>query len=765
MAYASIASLVRTMELLLMSDLPMLSLAFCHREEIVALHKKVSSIEAFLKNSEKQISSYGAMTDLEVRIKGFANAAEEKIEFGLREAMIAEDETQRGKAHEELRESLRQVAKDIDRVQEESKTIQDHKGRQVSTRSLARDMSSEKLPNLEASNNMVGSGKQKKRVLEEIRGGSSDEQKIFPIVGMGGIGKTALAKQVFNHPSIQSHFDIRAWATISKEYNVKEILLSLLQSIIKINDKVYCRSEAELADLLQKYLKRKRYLIVKDDIWNYKAWDETRQCFPIINNGSRILLTTRHTEVALYASSSNLLLKMNLMNSDESWYLFKSKAYANERFPFELKATGKEISKRCHGLPLTIVVVAGLLSKSKSTKEEWKNVAENIKSFLMKDPAEQCLCVVALSYNYLPNDLKACLLYLGIFPEDSEISVKKLVRLWIAEGFLKLEGDLEEAAENRLQDLVDTCLTLASQKSADGRKIKTCRVHVLVNELCLREAQRENFLFIRNDKTETVPLVGCRLISKQKRRQTGVCFHDENFVTSLTHTNDDDSPLRRIHSIFLFAAPSLSTNSNLELGYLNLIRVFDLSSMYFSDFPLQTLSLSLLSYLSFSTHISFGIPRGIRKLLNLQTCIVQGSVHSFIKFPELTWEIKQLRHLKLRIFYLSDPLSSSTTVIRHCLHLEEIPIEFADIYSLQLIESQNCSAKLAASAERIQEEQESLGSKAIDVRSYNDQESICKRVVLGNTLSKPLLWSDLSEVTLWLSSGTGRANPEPARVI
>ncbi|KAM3321318.1 hypothetical protein P3S67_008520 [Capsicum chacoense] len=150
----------------------------------------------------------------------------------------------------------------------------------------------------------------------------------------------------------------------------------------------------------------------------------------------------------------------------------------------------------------------------------------------MKDPAEQCLRIVALSYNYLPNDLKACLLYLGIFPEDSEISVKRLVRLWIAEGFLKLEGDLEEAAENCLQDLVDRCLVLVSQKSAHGRKIKTCRVHDLVNELCLREAQCENFLFIRNDDTETVPLVGCRLISIQ------------NFLRSLNHTNDDNSPLR-----------------------------------------------------------------------------------------------------------------------------------------------------------------------------------------------------------------------------
>ncbi|PHT26473.1 hypothetical protein CQW23_33920 [Capsicum baccatum] len=518
------------------------------------------------------------------------------------------------------------------------------------------------------------------------------------------------------------------------------------------------------------------------------------------------------------------------------------------------------IANKCQGLPLTIVVVAGLLSKSKRTKEEWKNVAENIKSFLMKDPAEQCLRVVALSYNYVPNDLKACLLYLGIFPEDSEISVKRLVRLWIAEGFLKLEGDLEEAAENRFQDHVDRCLVLVSQKSVDGRKIKTCRVNDLVNELCLREAQRENFLFIRNDDTETVPLVGCRLISIQKRRQTGVDFKDENFLRSLTHTNDDNSPSRRIRSIFQFAAPSLSTNPNFELGHLNLIRVLDLSSMYFSLFPLQILSLFVEVPIFFDSHIFWHTSRnsqiiestnfhcsrissliykvsrtnlgnkatetsetpkllfaGYSKIQNIKKLCIRGHVYDYgmreevmdfseivdlhqletlsIKvdryhvshwssrfhkstvcvpnatyFPtklkklklvetRLTWEdlniIGQwpnLEVLKLKAnicrglewrpiggrFRLLKLLLIEGTnlkywkatddhfptldylVIRHSLHLEEIPIEFADIYSLQLIELQNCSVKLVASAGRIQEEQESLGSRGVNIRSYND---------------------------------------------
>ncbi|MCD7468335.1 hypothetical protein HAX54_006412 [Datura stramonium] len=149
------------------------------------------------------------MTDLEARIKGFANVAEDKIEFGLSEAMIAEDEIRRGKkTHEKLREGLQQVAKDIDTL-------------------------------VSKKNNMVGRDKERKGCLKNSEEALQMNSKSSPIVGMGGIGKTTLAKQVLHHPSIQSRFDVCAWATISKEYNVRDILLSLLQSIIKIDDNVY----------------------------------------------------------------------------------------------------------------------------------------------------------------------------------------------------------------------------------------------------------------------------------------------------------------------------------------------------------------------------------------------------------------------------------------------------------------------------------------------------------------------------------------------
>ncbi|PHT51600.1 hypothetical protein CQW23_06062, partial [Capsicum baccatum] len=286
---------------------------------------------------------------------------------------------------------------------------------------------------------------------------------------MGGIGKTTLAKEVYNHVSIIYHFDVRAWATVSQKHNVKGILLSLLHSIK--GDKFCTGSEAELADMLQKSLKGKRYLIVLDDIWSSEVWDDVRLCFPSENNaGSRILLTTRSNEVACHAGTENLSTQIDFMDQDEN---------------------------ECHGLPLTIVVVAGLL-KSKRAIEDWESVSKDVTSFVTNDPDEQCSHILGLSFNHLNSDLKACLLYFGIFSEDAEIPVKYLMRLWMAEGFLNLESDLEGEAEKCLQELVDRCLVLVCKKSRDGTKIRSCKVHDLIHDLFLREVLRGN-VFIMNE--------------------------------------------------------------------------------------------------------------------------------------------------------------------------------------------------------------------------------------------------------------------------
>ncbi|XP_060210050.1 putative late blight resistance protein homolog R1A-10 [Lycium barbarum] len=851
MAYASVASLMRTIELLLTSSWSSQSLICDHREEFLRLHEK---LEVFLKNFEKSNVS-GEMTDLEV-IKEVANDVEYTIQLRLTETVKGQNKSQKRKARRRFRQSLQRIAGDIDRVLKESTKIQD-KGKHSSKKSLVQDFSSSAKDILNVKNNMVGRDDQRKRLLEDLTRDFSGETKVIPIIGMGGIGKTTLAKEVYNDEYIRSRFDVRAWATISQQHNVKEILLSLLRSTA--GDSFNMDDEQELAGMLQKSLKRRRYLIVLDDMWSDKAWDDVRQCFPIENNESRILLTTRNTKVANSAGTENLSLEMGFMDPDESWNLFGSIAFANEALPSEFESIGKQIVYKCHGLPLTIAVIAGLLSKSDKTIEDWESVAKDVKSFVTNDPDKQCLHVLALSYNHLPNHLKACLLYFGTFPEDSDVPVKKLVRLWMAEGFLKPKKDLEGEAEKCVQDLVDRCLVLVSEKSRDESKIKSCKVHDLIHELCLREAKSQN-IFVMKD------------IANDDSRYYRTLLTPGHHHWMRWQTDDEGNNLsNRTRSFFVI--PKRFTSCTLEptLNHFNLLRILDLSRTLIENFPPEILCLIWLRYLAMCGHIH--IPSEICRLWNLQTFIVKTNDWASRNVSETIWELKQLRHLELRILYLPNPpsvsvgeerhlnfpniktisglsLSSCTKevisgirnakkleifgysddyesckesrllenlvhlhqletlgfsrpllsakyfpatlkklklcgtklrweelniigeipnlevlklrcdageggewhpiaggftrlkllliflsdlkywkatndnfpvlerlVIRLCIYLKEIPIEFADIYSLQLIELDECKPKLVASAERIQQEQEDLGNKPVDVRS------------------------------------------------
>ncbi|PHU07895.1 hypothetical protein BC332_24384 [Capsicum chinense] len=366
MAHASVASLVRTIESLLTSNSPMQSITCDHKDEICTLHEKMISLEVFLKNYEKTNISK-EMTDVEVHIKKVANIEEQTIQLRVTEVASADDENLRRNLCERLSCSLQQAEKDIDRrfdiFQWFNKTSKEY-------------ISVEKI--------MVGRDDKRERLLNDVTTGFSGEPKVIPIVGKGGIGKTTLAKEVYNDACIRSHFDVCAWATVSQQLDVKEILLSLLHSIR--DDKVFTSSEAKLADMLQKSLKEYRSL------------------------------------------------QMGFMDQDESWNLFKSATFANEALPYEFKTVGKQITAQCHGVPLTIVetklMVAGLL-KSKKAIEDWESVAKDVNSFVTNDPGERCSRVIGLSYNHLTSILKTCLLYFGIFLEDTEIPAKHFYKVRI----------------------------------------------------------------------------------------------------------------------------------------------------------------------------------------------------------------------------------------------------------------------------------------------------------------------------------------------
>ncbi|KAH0721052.1 hypothetical protein KY290_006678 [Solanum tuberosum] len=169
--------------------------------------------------------------------------------------------------------------------------------------------------------------------------------------------------------------------------------------------------------------------------------------------------------VASYAAQGNSPYQMTPLSSTESWELFQDKILVKEQLSPEFIEIGKNIANSFQGLPLTIAVVAGLLSKCNSALDRWKQVEQNVKSTLFEDSHHQCKKILASSYQNLPRHLKACFLYFGVFPEYTEVHVKRLIELWIAEGFLKEAADtsLESVAEGCLHELIDKKMVFISR--------------------------------------------------------------------------------------------------------------------------------------------------------------------------------------------------------------------------------------------------------------------------------------------------------------
>lgn len=515
----------------------------------------------------------------------------------------------------------------------------------------------------------------KTRLLEE-----KDHLCAIPIVGMGGLGKTTLAKKVYNDCDVKQYFECCAWVLISQEYVARDVFSEILIQIGYSSQSHYANvteeilearkrerellktvEEGELIRLIRNKLRGKRYVVVLDDIWRVDDWDSIRRIFPKGKEGSKVVFTTRMKDLASYADPHGSPIEPPLLNLEESWELLHRKAFPSDVFgergcPPEFERMGKEMVKKCGGLPLAIVVLGGLL-RTKISEDEWKKVEKDVNAYLNRYRYGQQYGVeemLALSYHDLPYYLKPCFLYLGSFPEDMEIPRRKLIQLWIAEGLvtepIATRGQtMEEIAEQYLRELIDRCMVQVGNKDYTGVGIKTCRVHHLMRDFCVSKAREDDFSEVIRQHE----------INHMMETSTS-CFSIQQLtLTTRTrriaiHPGCNHDPTRmhpHLRSLLCFdAISSSSLVQYIKSKNLRLLRVlefgFNRSNMVSKcTVPTEIGQLIHLRYLGIRDAGKVKLPSSIENLRNLGTLNLRENAE--VVLPLEIFRLKRLKHLLL----------------------------------------------------------------------------------------------------------------------
>ncbi|XP_070674159.1 putative disease resistance RPP13-like protein 1 isoform X2 [Malus domestica] len=468
---------------------------------------------------------------------------------------------------------------------------------------------------------------------------SSSNFSVVPIVGMGGVGKTTLAQLLFNDERVKKHFDTHAWVCVSEQYEALRVIKALMEEITKKPcDNLEMNS---LEVQLREQLSGKRFLLVLDDLWNenYDDWERLRILFTYGAKGSKIIVTTRSRHVAAIVHNTIPIHDLKELSDEDCWSLLEKHAFRNENpgAHLDLVEIGKEIARKCNGLPLAAKTLGGLLSCNLDYKE-WNHILD---SNLWDLPHPNSLLPsLRLSYHYLPAHLKRCFAYCSIFPKDYEFEKENVILLWMAEGLISQSESkkaMEEVGERYFNELLSR--SLFQRPRLDQPSFT---MHDLINDLAM---------FVSGEFCLRLDQKNSHEVSKKVRHLS--------YMRGEFDTSPIFEPLKGVKCLRTFFPVSLPPYYGWNVGYVSnkvlddlllaqkCLRAFSLSRYKnITHLPDSIGNHIHLRYINLSYTAIERLPDTVCTLYNLQTLLLLGC-SSLVELPADMRKLIHLRHLDI----------------------------------------------------------------------------------------------------------------------
>ncbi|XP_044507246.1 putative disease resistance protein RGA1 [Mangifera indica] len=493
---------------------------------------------------------------------------------------------------------------------------------------------------------VIGRDKDTEEVMKILLCPSDGHENVsvISIVGIGGLGKTTLAKLVYNDEKVGDYFKLKMWICVSDKFSLKRLLIDIINSAI--GQKYNHMSMDQLQTILRDIIRDKKYLLVLDDIWNenYELWCDLRNLLIECVSGSKIIVTTRSDRVALIMGSVSIYklkgLSLNQCLSVFVKYAFKE---GQEKQHPNLIEIGKEIVKKCRGVPLAVRALGSLLYSSTS-EQDWINVRDN-EIWKLDQKDNSILLALRISYNNLSPPLKQCFVYCSIFPKDFTFYDVNLVKFWMANGLLQAHNENEDLENIGVQYIKELLWRSFFQDIKDfGNGVYSFKMHDLMHDVATSLFRNEGLIVKGSNQIAT------------KTSYRHLLFHhlDASQVEAPIFLPN----LGNLRSIMFFQ--HVGENIIISQSFLELIvsRFQFLRALYLTNLGIEAVpkrigSLKHLRYLSLSFNPKIKkLPTSIYKLQSLQYLSLDGCE----KLEELGEDVKYL--ISLRALVL-------TTVQKH----------------------------------------------------------------------------------------------------